>query len=479
MITATGNGSSLSGAAARRTAPDRRRSGRPASAAAGAAGSRRPERRRPNQAARTPRHEHACRRGGCAGRATVIEPTIPRRATAYHRVMLAGELARGRATLAAGHPADAARAGARAAGRGAAVGQARRPHRPRCRRQQGPQAGVPVRRGAAATAPARWSPSAPAQSNHCRMTAAAGAVLGLEVHLVLSGDRPRRPTGQPAARRAVRRPAALRRLPAAPLGRAGDRPREAHRRAGRRRAPRRTRSRSAAARRSARSATSSATSSSSSSAGHSASCRRPSCTHRRAAARTPGWWPAGRCCDRSGTTTCPTCWRSASPRASTPASRTSRSSPGDAGAARRRRRGVVDDDVEIDTRWLGPDYGVPTAAGDEAIRWAAVHGGWVLDRTYSGKGFAGLLGNAATGRWRPGAEVVFLHTGGLPAVFAADACARHRARRAQGTARAARDAPVSGHRGQPSAAPSARQIGGPQEGAERRVPVGRVAWPLR
>ncbi len=27
------------------------------------------------------------------------------------------------------------------------------------------------------------------------MTAAAGAVLGLEVHLVLSGDRPRRPTG--------------------------------------------------------------------------------------------------------------------------------------------------------------------------------------------------------------------------------------------------------------------------------------------
>src|SRR5690606_23112867 len=29
-----------------------------------------------------------------------------------------------------------------------------------------------------------------AQSNHCRMTAAAGARLGLEVHLVLSGDRP-------------------------------------------------------------------------------------------------------------------------------------------------------------------------------------------------------------------------------------------------------------------------------------------------
>ena len=29
-----------------------------------------------------------------------------------------------------------------------------------------------------------------AQSNHCRMTAAAGSILGLDVHLVLSGDRP-------------------------------------------------------------------------------------------------------------------------------------------------------------------------------------------------------------------------------------------------------------------------------------------------
>jgi 1-aminocyclopropane-1-carboxylate deaminase/D-cysteine desulfhydrase-like pyridoxal-dependent ACC family enzyme len=79
---------------------------------------------------------------------------------------------------------------------------------------------------------------------------------------------------------------------------------------------------------------------------------------------------------------------------------------------------VTNDDVEVDSRWLGDDYGVPTPAADEAIGWAAVHGGWVLDRTYSGKGFAGLLGNAVEERWRPGSEVVFVHTGGLPAVFA-------------------------------------------------------------
>ena len=75
-------------------------------------------------------------------------------------------------------------------------------------------------------------------------------------------------------------------------------------------------------------------------------------------------------------------------------------------------------DVEVDHRWLGEDYAVPSAAGDDAITWAAKHGGWVLDRTYTGKGFAGLLGNATDGRWSPADDVVFIHTGGLPAVFA-------------------------------------------------------------
>jgi 1-aminocyclopropane-1-carboxylate deaminase/D-cysteine desulfhydrase-like pyridoxal-dependent ACC family enzyme len=84
---------------------------------------------------------------------------------------------------------------------------------------------------------------------------------------------------------------------------------------------------------------------------------------------------------------------------------------------------VTSDDVVIDPDWLGEDYSIPTEAGDRAIEWAARHGGWVLDRTYSGKGMSGLLGNAAAGRWADGTagrpvDVVFVHTGGLPAVFA-------------------------------------------------------------
>jgi len=81
-------------------------------------------------------------------------------------------------------------------------------------------------------------------------------------------------------------------------------------------------------------------------------------------------------------------------------------------------RAVDRADIEIDDRWLGEDYEVPTAAGDTAIQWAARHGGWVLDRTYTGKGFSGLLGHAADGRWGAGETVVFWHTGGSPAVFA-------------------------------------------------------------
>ena len=79
---------------------------------------------------------------------------------------------------------------------------------------------------------------------------------------------------------------------------------------------------------------------------------------------------------------------------------------------------VARGDVHIDPNWMGEDYAVPTKAGDAAIRWAARHGGWVLDRVYSGKGFAGLVGAAEAGRWPSGSDVVFIHTGGHPAVFA-------------------------------------------------------------
>jgi 1-aminocyclopropane-1-carboxylate deaminase/D-cysteine desulfhydrase-like pyridoxal-dependent ACC family enzyme len=78
---------------------------------------------------------------------------------------------------------------------------------------------------------------------------------------------------------------------------------------------------------------------------------------------------------------------------------------------------VVDEDVEVDARWLGDDYAIPTAASRDAITWAAHNGAWVLDDVYTAKGMAGLLGNANQGRWGSGDDVIFIHTGGSPEVF--------------------------------------------------------------
>ena len=80
---------------------------------------------------------------------------------------------------------------------------------------------------------------------------------------------------------------------------------------------------------------------------------------------------------------------------------------------------VVDpSDVEVDPSWMGEDYAVPTEAGTAAIEWAATTGGWLTDAVYSGKGLAGLLGLVASDRWGTDDDVVFIHTGGWPTIFA-------------------------------------------------------------
>ena len=78
---------------------------------------------------------------------------------------------------------------------------------------------------------------------------------------------------------------------------------------------------------------------------------------------------------------------------------------------------VLAEDIEVDARWLGEDYAISTEASRAAITWAAHNGAWVLDDVYTAKGMAGLLGNASQGRWGNGDDVIFIHTGGSPEVF--------------------------------------------------------------
>ncbi len=68
--------------------------------------------------------------------------------------------------------------------------------------------------------------------------------------------------------------------------------------------------------------------------------------------------------------------------------------------------------------WLEPGYGRVADATMAAIRTAARHEGLLLDPVYTGKAFAGLLGLAGSGAFATGSRVLFVHTGGTPALFA-------------------------------------------------------------
>ena len=71
----------------------------------------------------------------------------------------------------------------------------------------------------------------------------------------------------------------------------------------------------------------------------------------------------------------------------------------------------------LDHDRFGAGYGAPTDEARRALDAAARLEGLILDPVYTGKAMAGLLAAVAEGRIRPGQRVVFLHTGGMPALF--------------------------------------------------------------
>jgi D-cysteine desulfhydrase len=68
--------------------------------------------------------------------------------------------------------------------------------------------------------------------------------------------------------------------------------------------------------------------------------------------------------------------------------------------------------------WVGPGYSLPTTEMVEAVRLLARVEGILLDPVYTGKAMAGLLALVCQGRFQQGENVVFLHTGGSPGLFA-------------------------------------------------------------
>ncbi len=75
-------------------------------------------------------------------------------------------------------------------------------------------------------------------------------------------------------------------------------------------------------------------------------------------------------------------------------------------------------EVESHDEYIGERYGVVSDGCREALRLVARTEGVILDPVYSGKAMAGLIDQVRSGRLSRGESVVFVHTGGTPALFA-------------------------------------------------------------
>jgi D-cysteine desulfhydrase family pyridoxal phosphate-dependent enzyme len=68
--------------------------------------------------------------------------------------------------------------------------------------------------------------------------------------------------------------------------------------------------------------------------------------------------------------------------------------------------------------YVGSGYGMPTELSKQALETAALTEGLLLDPVYTAKAFGGLIGEIKAGRVKHDDLVVFVHTGGTPALFA-------------------------------------------------------------
>ncbi len=78
---------------------------------------------------------------------------------------------------------------------------------------------------------------------------------------------------------------------------------------------------------------------------------------------------------------------------------------------------IKDADIQINDSVLAPGYGKLNDATFNAIHQAATLEGLLLDPVYTGKTMAGLFALVESALIKPRQKVLFVHTGGLPALF--------------------------------------------------------------
>jgi 1-aminocyclopropane-1-carboxylate deaminase/D-cysteine desulfhydrase-like pyridoxal-dependent ACC family enzyme len=75
-------------------------------------------------------------------------------------------------------------------------------------------------------------------------------------------------------------------------------------------------------------------------------------------------------------------------------------------------------DVLANAEYCRAGYGVLTEPEREAIHLFAKHEGLLLDPVYTGRAAAGMIDLIRKGFFKKNETVLFLHTGGQPALFA-------------------------------------------------------------
>ncbi|MEX1018890.1 MAG: D-cysteine desulfhydrase family protein [Litorilinea sp.] len=74
-------------------------------------------------------------------------------------------------------------------------------------------------------------------------------------------------------------------------------------------------------------------------------------------------------------------------------------------------------DFDNDNSYVGERYGIPTPAGIDALHTLAQTEGILVDPVYTSKALSALFDQARRGMLDPDQPIVFLHTGGAPAIF--------------------------------------------------------------
>lgn len=82
------------------------------------------------------------------------------------------------------------------------------------------------------------------------------------------------------------------------------------------------------------------------------------------------------------------------------------------------KTGIAREEIVCFDQYVGPGYSLPTDSMVEAVKLFATKEAILLDPVYSGKAAAGLIDLVRKGHFPKDSNVLFLHTGGSPALYA-------------------------------------------------------------